>query len=149
MTEIYNFLFGRSFLGHPVAVNTSNSGGIDSKTKLNFNPISMRFDYKTFTIYATYINTTISYVSSVGILDRTKGAISEVVGIINNNPNIAVTSLSTYDTAEGIFYASIELTGPIVPGVSYAKVDKSDLKSFLLLKATYFSYGWFIKQFVH
>ena len=132
-----------------VAVNTSNSGGTDGKTQLNFSQISMRFDYKTFTMYATYINVSVHFVSSVGVLDQSKGAISKVVGDINDDPNVVVTSLSTYDIAKGIFYASIELTGPIVLGVSYVNVDESDVKLILLPKANYFSYGWFIKQFVH
>jgi len=132
-----------------VGVNTSNSGGIDWKVKINFSPISMKFDYKTFTMYTTYINTSVHFVSSVGILDRTKGEISKDVGNIYEDPNIVVTSLSAYDIAENIFYASIELTGPIVQGVSYVKVDGSESKLILLPKANYISYRWFIKQFIH
>lgn len=132
-----------------VGVNTSNSGGVDFKVPINFSPISMRFDYKTFTMYATYINTSISLVSSLGILDRSIGGISKDVANIYEDPNIVVTSLSAYDIAEKIFYASTELTGPFMPGVSYVDVDTSQSEMILLPKANYFSYGWFIKQFIH
>ncbi|CAF1447379.1 unnamed protein product [Adineta ricciae] len=132
-----------------VGVNTSNSGGVDWKTKINFSPLSIKFDYKTFTMYATYINVSVHFVSSVGILDRSKGGISKDVGNIYEDPNIAVTSLSAFDFQEKIYYASTKLTGPVVPGVSYVKVDGSDSRVILLPKANYYSYGWFIKQFIH
>ncbi|CAF4085933.1 unnamed protein product, partial [Rotaria sp. Silwood1] len=48
-----------------VGVNTSNQGGVDWKAKINYSPISMKFDYKTFTMYTTYINTTERVISSI------------------------------------------------------------------------------------
>ncbi|CAF1109202.1 unnamed protein product, partial [Rotaria sordida] len=96
-----------------VGVNTSNQGGVDWKAKINYSPISMKFDYKTFTMYTTYINVTERVVSSIGILNRTLGGISKVVGIISEDPELTVTSLSAFDIGEKIFYASIQLSWPL------------------------------------
>ncbi|CAF1379270.1 unnamed protein product [Adineta ricciae] len=130
-------------------VNTSNSGGLDWKAKLNYSPTGMKFDYKTFTMYTTYVNTSIRYVSSIGILDRTKGGISKNVGIISESPDVGVTSFSAFDIAEKIYYASITLDSVFPNGISYVNVDNSqgDLNFFPNTK--YNSHAWFIKQFVH
>ncbi|CAF1252858.1 unnamed protein product [Rotaria sordida] len=132
-----------------VGVNTSNSGGVDWKAIINFPPISIKFDYKTFTMYATYINQTDGITSSLGILNRTLGGISKVIGIISQHPEIYVTSLSAYDVAQNIYYASKQLSFPSYSGVSYINVNTSEEKSILLTKTKYNSYAWFIKQFVH
>ncbi|CAF1057023.1 unnamed protein product [Rotaria sordida] len=132
-----------------VGVNTSNQGGVDWKAKINYSPISMKFDYKTFTMYTTYINVTERVVSSIGILNRTLGGISKVVGIISEDPELTVTSLSAFDIGEKIFYASIQLSWPLYEGISYVDVDTSQADRILLTKTQYNSYGWFVKQFVH
>jgi hypothetical protein len=133
-----------------VGVNTSNLGGVDWKATINFTPVSMKFDYKTFTMYTTYINITDNIISSIGILNRTLGGISKIVGTISNDPSLVVTSLSAFDIAEKIFYASIQSTWPfLVEGVSYLNVDGSEEKWVLFPQGKYDSYGWFVKQFVH
>ncbi|CAF1232060.1 unnamed protein product [Rotaria sordida] len=132
-----------------VGVNTSNQGGVDWKAKINYSPISMKFDYKTFTMYTTYINVTERVVSSIGILNRTLGGISKVVGILSEDPELIVTSLSAFDIGEKIFYASIQLSWPHYEGISYVDVDTSQADRILLTKTQYNSYGWFVKQFVH
>ncbi|CAF3874210.1 unnamed protein product [Rotaria sordida] len=132
-----------------VGVNTSNQGGVDWKAKINYSPISMKFDYKTFTMYTTYINVTERVVSSIGILNRTLGGISKVVGIISEDPELTVTSLSAFDIGEKIFYASIQLSWPLYEGISYVDVDTSQADRILLTRTQYNSYGWFVKQFVH
>ncbi|CAF1099013.1 unnamed protein product [Rotaria sordida] len=132
-----------------VGVNTSNQGGVDWKAKINYSPISMKFDYKTFTMYTTYINATDRLISSIGILNRTLGGISKVVGIISEDPELTVTSLSAFDIGEKIFYASIQLSWPLYEGISYVDVDTSQADRILLTRTQYNSYGWFVKQFVH
>ncbi|CAF1405289.1 unnamed protein product [Adineta steineri] len=130
-------------------VNTSNQGGVDWKAKLNYSPISMKFDYKTFTMYTTYVNTSIRYVSSLGILDRTSGGISKNVGIISESPDVGITSFSAFDIMEKIYYASITLDSVFPRGISYVNVknSRSDLSFFP--KTQYDSHAWFVKQFVH
>jgi hypothetical protein len=134
-----------------VGVNSSNQGGVDWKADINFSPISMRFDYKTFTMYTTYINQTEKIISSIGILNRTIGGISKVVGTISDDPGFVVTSLSAYDIAENIFYASNLLTRiePYSIGVSYVNVNTSDEKNIPLPRRNFNPYGWFVKQFIH
>ena len=141
MIEDQNFVY--------VGVNTSNQGGVDWKANINYSPISMKFDYKTFTMYTTYINATSTLISSIGILNRTLGGISKVVGIIAEDPELIVTSLSAFDIAEKIFYGSIQLSLPHYEGVSYVDVDTSESERTLLTRTQYNSYGWFVKQFVH
>ncbi|UJR07108.1 hypothetical protein I4U23_011396 [Adineta vaga] len=141
MIEDQNFVY--------VGVNTSNQGGVDWKAKLNYSPISMKFDYKTFTMYTTYINTTIRYVSSIGILNRATGGISKNVGIIADSPDIGIKSLSAFDIAEKIFYASVSLDAVFPEGVSYVNVENAKSGVIFLTKAQYNPYAWFVKQFVH
>ncbi|CAF3960417.1 unnamed protein product, partial [Rotaria sp. Silwood1] len=110
---------------------------------------NIKLHYKTFTIYTTYINTTERVISSIGILNRTLGGISKVVGIISEDPELIVTSLSAFDIGEKIFYASIQLSLPHYGGISYVDVDTSQAERILLTRTQYNSYGWFVKQFVH
>ncbi len=134
-----------------VGVNSSDQGGVAWKADINFSPISMRFDYKTFTMYTAYINETDKTISSIGILNRTIGGISKVVGTISDDPGFVVTSLSAYDIAENIFYASNLLTRiePSSIGVSYVNVNTSDEKDIPLPRNNVNPYGWFVKQFIH
>ena len=110
-----------------VGVNTSNLGGIDWKVVISFTPISIRFDYKTFTMYTTYLNQTDDIISSIGILNRTIGGISQVVGIISDDSSIVATTHSAYDIAEKIYYTSIHSTWPFpTEGVSYVNTNTSE-----------------------
>ena len=132
-----------------VGVNTSNQGGIDWKSKLDYSPMSIRFDYKTFTMYSTYVNVSIGYVSSIGILDRMSGKISKNVGIISDSPDVGITSLSAFDIEQKIYYASITLDSVFPRGISYVDVENSQSAQNFFPKAQYNSHAWFVKQFVH
>ncbi|CAF0940428.1 unnamed protein product [Didymodactylos carnosus] len=132
-----------------LAVNTSDGGGISWEAVMNFTPVSMRFDYKTFTMYTAYINHTDDISSLVGIINRTLGGISKVVGTISDDPSLVVTSLSAYDVAENIYYASDVLSWPYSAGVSYVNVNTSQGKWIPLARDRYNSHAWFVKQFVH
>ncbi|UJR20029.1 hypothetical protein I4U23_023163 [Adineta vaga] len=132
-----------------IGVNSTDGGGISWQTPINFAPISMKFDYKTFTMYTVYLNQTDKIASMVGILNRTIGGIGQVVGRISEDSNVVATSLSAYDIAENIYYSSIQLTWPYAGGVSCLNVNTTLQHWIFLPKSQYNSYGWFIKQFVH
>ena len=83
-------------------------GGISWWTPIHVNPLNIHFDYQTFAMYSGYLNETDTLSSLLGILNRTLGDISDIVGKISDNLTVIATSLSAYDIAEKIYYQSIQ-----------------------------------------
>ncbi len=132
-----------------VGVNSTDSGGISWQTPIDFVPVNMKFDYKTFTMYTVYINQTDQTLFRIGVLNRTLGGIGQVIGSISNDPNLLVTSMSAYDIAQKTFYSLFVSVWPVTLGVSYFNLNTSDGQLISLPRNTYVPYSWFVKQFVH
>jgi hypothetical protein len=131
-----------------IGVNSTDGGGISWQTPLDFFPTTMKFDYKTFTMYTVYVNqTTDNFL--IGILNRTIGGIGKVVATITDDPNIFVTTPSAYDIAQNIFYSLTISTLPFNIGASYVNLNTSDGKVIPMPRNQYNPYAWFVKQFVH
>lgn len=131
-----------------VAINTTDGGGVSWRVPLNFAPLNMRFTYKTFTMYCAYINQTDKVSSQIGILDRTSGSISKVVGTISTRTNYITTRLSTFDIANSTYYISDIITHPYSRGISSLNVNTTEINRVALPDTNYNFYAWFIKQFV-
>lgn len=129
-----------------VVVNTSRLADYSS-IPINFTPISMRYDYKRMAMYTTYADQPDQFISSVGILDRTAGRIDKVIGTLNYNPNLLVTSLSTYDISENIYYVSTLSVNPSSKGIISIDVDTSEIRKVTFPFNVVKSHGWFVKQF--
>lgn len=110
-------------------------------------PRSMRLDYKTSTMYITYVEEPDEFISSIGVLDRTTGDISAYVGTLTYNSSVVLTSLSTYDNAKNIYYVSIESSPANNIGIAYIDIDTAHVTRTLLPHNITKSHGWFIKQF--
>ncbi|CAF1222702.1 unnamed protein product [Adineta steineri] len=132
-----------------IGVNSSDGGGISWQTPIHFAPISIRFDYKTFTMYSVYINQTDQIMSLVGILNRTIGGIGEIVGTISYDSILIATQLSAFDIEQKIYYASFQADWPYSTGISTLNLNTTVQKWTFLPKSNYYSYAWFVKQFVH
>jgi hypothetical protein len=63
-----------------IGVNSTDGGGISWQTPIDIIPVSIHFDYKTFTMYTVYYNESVSDVFHLGILNRTLGGISKKIG---------------------------------------------------------------------
>ncbi|CAF1438901.1 unnamed protein product [Rotaria sordida] len=131
-----------------VAINTTDGGEIGWRVPLNFCPLSIRFTYKTFLMYAAYINRTHETTSQIGIIDRITGSIGKVVVTISNQTNLLVTRFSAFDIANNLYYASDIMIRPFSNGISYLNVNTSETERIALPKTNYNFYAWFIKQFV-
>lgn len=132
-----------------VGIDSTDVGGISWQSPVNFEPLSMRFDYKTFTMYTAYINTTQQFTSTIGILNRTIGGIDQVVGTISTNSSLFVTSLSAFDIAEKVYYSSDIFVYPYSLGISWTSVNDTKVNTISLSALTYTPYAWFVKQFIH
>ncbi|CAF1251061.1 unnamed protein product [Adineta steineri] len=132
-----------------IGVNSSDGGGISWQTPIHFAPISIRFDYKTFTMYSVYINQTDQIMSLVGILNRTIGGIGQIVGTISYDSILIATQLSAFDIEQKIYYASFQADWPYSTGISTLNLNTTVQKWTFLPKSNYYSYAWFVKQFVH
>lgn len=132
-----------------IGVDSTDAGGISWQTPMNFRPMSIRFDYKTFTMYSAYINQTDDLISTLGIVNRTLGGISDIVGTISTDRNLIVTQLSAFDIDEKIYYASSISSWPYSLGMSYVNVNGSHTRNIPLFATEYYPYGFFVKQFVH
>lgn len=127
-----------------IGVNSTDGGGISWRSPIDFHPIDMKFDYKTFTMFTLFINQT-DQLFYLGILNRTIGGIGQTIARISADPKTNVTSPTTFDFDENIFY-SLTLTNS-VKGISCVNTNTSDVKAISLDQYT--PYAWFIKQFVH
>ncbi|CAF0996150.1 unnamed protein product [Rotaria sordida] len=131
-----------------VEVNTSDDGGISSNVSLNFSPFNIIFNYKTFTIYSTYINQTDRNILQIGILNRTSGCISQVIETISNPTHFVLTKFSTFDIENNLYYISNIVTQPFSREIIYINVNTSQTMRISLPNTDYNFYAWFIKQFV-
>ena len=129
-----------------VGVDSTDTGGISWQSPMDFSPVSIRFDYKTFIMYAAYINRTHSM---IGIVNRTSGSISEVVATISNDSNLLVTGLSAFTIADKIYYTSTIIRSPYSLGVSYVNVNTSQSTVDPLTAIPYHPYAWLVKEYVH
>ena len=126
-----------------VGVDSTDAGGISWQSPMDFTPVSIKFDYKTFILYAAYINQT---QSMIGIVNRTSGGISKVVATISHDSNLLVTGLSAFAIAEKMYYTSTIFRSPYSLGVSYVNVNTSQTTVDPL---TAIPYAWLVKEFVH
>ena len=131
-----------------VGVDTTDAGGISWQSAMNFDPVSIRFDYKTFVMYAAYINQTDQVSSMIGIVNRTLGGISEVRATISTDPNLFVTAFSAFDIEQNIYYTSNVFSWPYSLGVSYVNVNTSQTTISALTNIPFHSYVWFVRQFI-
>ncbi|CAF0984383.1 unnamed protein product [Rotaria magnacalcarata] len=131
-----------------LAVNTTDGGGISWRVPINFAPLNIRFTYKTFIMYAAFVNQTDRITSQIGILDRTTGSISKVVGTISSRENLLATRFSAFDIATSTYYISDVMRIPFSRGISSLNVNTSETKRVTLPENNYNFYAWFIKQFV-
>ena len=133
-----------------VAVNSTDGGGVSWRTPLDIRPISMHFDYKTFTMYTVYVNESDTARFQLGILNRTIGSIGKVIKTFGTSGKIAISSVSTYDVAENFFYSLlISFSSPISLDLSYVNVNTADGNDIELPRDARLPLAWFIKQFVH
>lgn len=107
---------------------------------------SMRFDYKTSSMYVAYVEEPDEFVSSIGILDRKKGDISVYIGNLAYDSNHLLTSISTYDIAKNIYYVSCEHSTSS-NGIIYIDIDTTEVTMTDLPESLTKSHGWFVKQF--
>lgn len=128
-----------------IAFNTTNSTE-SMNTSIDFIPLNMRYDYKTSTIYMTYLNQPDHFISSIGILDQQTGHIDQHLAILTYNSNIHLMGVSTYDTAKDIYYTSIFSNEYNSTGMICIDTDREEIQSILLPKNITKTHGWFIKQ---
>jgi hypothetical protein len=132
-----------------IGVNSTDGGGISWQTPIDVDPVSIHFDYKTFTMYTVYYNESATDVYRLGILNRTIGGIGKEIATLTRGGNVAVSSVSAYDIYADMFYSLIVTLSPPALEISYVNVNTSDAKEIPLLRNAYIPYTWFIKQFVH
>ena len=129
-----------------IAFNTNNVS--DSKrTSLDFIPLNMRCDYKTSTIYITYIDQPDRFISSIGTLNQTTGHIDNYLGIVSRSTNLHLTAVSAYDMAQDIYYTSTVSNPLNSTGIIYIDTYRQEIQSRNLPNNITKTHGWFIKQF--
>ena len=131
-----------------IGVNSTDGGGISWRTPIDFHPIDMKFDYKTFTMFTLYLNQT-DQLFYLGILNRTIGGIGQIISRINNDSKMNVTSPTAFDIEQKLFYSFTLTNSNLIKGISYVNTNTSDVKSISFDQNQYNPYAWFIKQFVH
>ena len=132
-----------------IAVNSTDGGGISWQTPVDFNPIGIHFDYKTFNMYTVYRKENEFDVFRLGIVNRTIGGIGKEIKILAQGGDIAVDPISAYDIRQNIYYSLLISVRPLALGISYVNVNTSDGNATTLPRNTYIPYAWFVKQFVH
>lgn len=129
-----------------IAFNTTNSN-TSIITSLDFTPLNLRCDYKTSTIYITYVNEPDHFISSIGILDQQTGHIQQNLGILTYNSNIHLMGVSAYDTAKDIYYTSIFTDQLNSTGILSIDIDRGEIEPIIFPTNITKTHGWFIQQF--
>jgi hypothetical protein len=134
-----------------IGVDVNDTGAISWRTPMDFNPTSIRFDYKTLNMYTAFINQTGSVTSAIGTVNRTSGSIGQVIGTISNDSALIVTGLSAFDVANKFYYVSTVSTSLFSSGISYVNVNTRTCTSIDIDfgKVEYAFYTFFVKTFAN